>query len=98
MYFMSQVFPNKPLLYLSLPPFSLSSPLCLSGKSQSIIMALTDKDHGILDHEKTFASFDFGLDKRLIKAVAKLGYIYPTLVQVGPASPTVSTTHTNTPH
>ena len=36
----------------------------------------------ILDHDKTFANFDFGLDKRLTKAVAKLGYIYPTLVQV----------------
>jgi ATP-dependent RNA helicase DDX56/DBP9 len=34
-----------------------------------------------LDQAKTFAQHDFGLDRRLIKACAKVGFIYPTLVQ-----------------
>ncbi|KAG5192377.1 DEAD box helicase [Tribonema minus] len=34
-----------------------------------------------LDQAKTFAQHDFGLDRRLIKACAKAGFIYPTLVQ-----------------
>lgn len=29
----------------------------------------------------TFMQHDFGLDRRLIKAVAKMGFVYPTLVQ-----------------
>lgn len=29
----------------------------------------------------TFRQHDFGLDSRLIKAVSKLGFVYPTLVQ-----------------
>jgi hypothetical protein len=36
---------------------------------------LLDKEGG------TFATFEFGLDRRLIKAVAKMGFIYPTLVR-----------------
>lgn len=36
----------------------------------------------LLDKESGgFQAFDFGLDRRLIKAVARLGYVYPTLVQ-----------------
>jgi hypothetical protein len=36
----------------------------------------------LLDKESGgFHAFDFGLDRRLIKAVARLGYVYPTLVQ-----------------
>ena len=35
----------------------------------------------ILDEEKTWSQRDFGLDVRLVKALSKLGYIYPTLVQ-----------------
>lgn len=30
---------------------------------------------------QTFMQHDFGLDRRLIKAVAKMGFVYPTLVQ-----------------
>lgn len=30
---------------------------------------------------RTFMQHDFGLDRRLIKAVAKMGFVYPTLVQ-----------------
>lgn len=33
------------------------------------------------EHAKTFMQHDFGLDRRLIKAVAKMGFVYPTLVQ-----------------
>lgn len=29
----------------------------------------------------TFMQHDFGLDRRLVKAVAKMGFVYPTLVQ-----------------
>ena len=29
----------------------------------------------------TFMQHDFGLDRRLMKAVAKIGFVYPTLVQ-----------------
>ena len=29
----------------------------------------------------TFLQNDFGLDRRLVKAVAKIGFVYPTLVQ-----------------
>jgi ATP-dependent RNA helicase DDX56/DBP9 len=36
---------------------------------------LLDKEAG------TFSAFDFGLDRRLIKAVSRMGFIYPTLVQ-----------------
>ena len=35
----------------------------------------------VLDEEKTFVQRDFNLDKKLIKALSKLGYTYPTLVQ-----------------
>eukprot|EP01038_Epipyxis_sp_PR26KG_P004418 gene4418-6245_t len=35
----------------------------------------------LLDEEKTWIQRDFGLDRRLIKALSKLGFIYPTLVQ-----------------
>lgn len=35
----------------------------------------------ILDEDKTWVERDFGLDKRLTKALSKLGYTYPTLVQ-----------------
>lgn len=34
-----------------------------------------------LDEEKTWLQRDFNLDRRLIKALSKLGYIYPTLIQ-----------------
>jgi ATP-dependent RNA helicase DDX56/DBP9 len=34
-----------------------------------------------LDEEKTWMQRDFSLDRRLIKALSKLGFIYPTLVQ-----------------
>ena len=34
-----------------------------------------------LDEEKTWLQRDFGLDRRLIKAISKLGFTYPTLVQ-----------------
>ena len=33
------------------------------------------------DEEKTWIQRDFGLDRRLIKALSKLNYTYPTLVQ-----------------
>jgi ATP-dependent RNA helicase DDX56/DBP9 len=35
----------------------------------------------ILDSEKTWVQRDFGLDRRLVKALSKLGYVHPTLVQ-----------------
>ena len=35
----------------------------------------------LLDEEKTWFQRDFGLDSRLIKALSKLGFTYPTLVQ-----------------
>ena len=35
----------------------------------------------LLDEEKSWIQRDFGLDRRLIKALSKLGYVYPTLVQ-----------------
>ena len=35
----------------------------------------------VLDEEKTWSQRDFGLDARLLKALSKMGYIYPTLVQ-----------------
>jgi ATP-dependent RNA helicase DDX56/DBP9 len=35
----------------------------------------------LLDEEKSWMQRDFGLDRRLIKALSKLGFIYPTLVQ-----------------
>ena len=34
-----------------------------------------------LDEEKTWLQRDFGLDRRLIKALSKLGFTYPTLIQ-----------------
>jgi ATP-dependent RNA helicase DDX56/DBP9 len=34
-----------------------------------------------LDDEKTWMQRDFGLDRRLVKALSKLGFTYPTLVQ-----------------
>jgi ATP-dependent RNA helicase DDX56/DBP9 len=35
----------------------------------------------LLDTEKTWVQRDFGLDKKLAKAISKLGFIYPTMVQ-----------------
>ena len=35
----------------------------------------------LFDEEKTWLQRDFGLDKRLIKALSKQGFTYPTLVQ-----------------
>ena len=35
----------------------------------------------LLDTEKTWIQRDFGLDKKLVKAISKLGFIYPTMVQ-----------------
>jgi ATP-dependent RNA helicase DDX56/DBP9 len=35
----------------------------------------------LLDEDKTWLQRDFGLDRRLIKALSKLGFTYPTLVQ-----------------
>lgn len=35
----------------------------------------------LLDEEKTWLQRDFGLDRRLIKALQKLSFVYPTLVQ-----------------
>ena len=35
----------------------------------------------LLDEEKTWIQRDFGLERRLVKALSKLGYVYPTLVQ-----------------
>ena len=34
-----------------------------------------------MDHEKTWSDNELGLDRRLTKALAKMGFIYPTLVQ-----------------
>jgi ATP-dependent RNA helicase DDX56/DBP9 len=34
-----------------------------------------------LDDEKTWVQRDFGMDRRLVKALSKLGFTYPTLVQ-----------------
>ncbi|CAN0468422.1 unnamed protein product, partial [Discosporangium mesarthrocarpum] len=34
-----------------------------------------------LDQAKTFMEHNFGLDSRLLKACAKMGFVYPTLVQ-----------------
>lgn len=41
------------------------------------------EDREIPEEEQlmTFMEHDFGLDRRLIKAVAKMGFVYPTLVQ-----------------
>ncbi|KAI9915980.1 hypothetical protein PsorP6_008407 [Peronosclerospora sorghi] len=36
----------------------------------------------LLDGQKTFAECNFGLDRRLSKAVAKLRFVHPTLVQM----------------
>ena len=33
------------------------------------------------DQPMTFMQHDMGLDRRLVKAVAKMGFVYPTLVQ-----------------
>ena len=35
----------------------------------------------LLDEEKTWSQRDFGLDTKLVKAMSKLGFIYPTMVQ-----------------
>ena len=35
----------------------------------------------LLDEDKTWSQRDFGLDGRLVKALSKLGFIYPTMVQ-----------------
>lgn len=35
----------------------------------------------VYDEPQTFMEHDFGLDRRLIKAVAKMCFVYPTLVQ-----------------
>ena len=35
----------------------------------------------LLDNEQTWVERDFGLDKKLVKALSKLGFVYPTLVQ-----------------
>jgi ATP-dependent RNA helicase DDX56/DBP9 len=35
----------------------------------------------MLDKERSWIARDFGLNKRLVKAVSKLGYVYPTVVQ-----------------
>lgn len=35
----------------------------------------------LLDQEKSWLQRDFGLDKRLIKALSKLGFTFPTLIQ-----------------
>jgi ATP-dependent RNA helicase DDX56/DBP9 len=35
----------------------------------------------LLDEGQTWVQRDFGLDRRLIKALSKIGFIYPTLVQ-----------------
>ena len=35
----------------------------------------------LLDDEKSWVVRDFGLDYRLVKALSKLGYTYPTVVQ-----------------
>lgn len=40
-----------------------------------------DDDDGQPQQALTFMQHDFGLDRRLIKAVAKMGFVYPTLVQ-----------------
>ena len=38
-------------------------------------------DASLLDESVPFANAKFGLDKRLIKATSKLGFLYATLVQ-----------------
>lgn len=35
----------------------------------------------LLDNEHTWVERDFGLDKKLVKALSKLGLVYPTIVQ-----------------
>jgi ATP-dependent RNA helicase DDX56/DBP9 len=37
--------------------------------------------HSLFDKSNTWSQQDFGLDRRLIKGLSKLGYMYPTLVQ-----------------
>lgn len=37
--------------------------------------------HSLFDKTNTWTQNDFGLDRRLIKGLSKLGYTYPTLVQ-----------------
>lgn len=37
--------------------------------------------HSLFDKSNTWTQHDFGLDRRLIKGLSKLGYTYPTLVQ-----------------
>ena len=37
--------------------------------------------HSLFDKTNTWTQHDFGLDRRLIKGLSKLGYTYPTLVQ-----------------
>lgn len=44
-------------------------------------MSGTRSSNYYLDDEQTWAQRDFGLDRRLVKALAKCGFVYPTVVQ-----------------
>lgn len=46
-----------------------------------MIAPLKDRESPEEEQLMTFMEHDFGLDRRLIKAVAKMGFVYPTLVQ-----------------
>jgi hypothetical protein len=46
-----------------------------------IVVYVSESMSFLLDEEKTWIQRDFGLDRRLIKALSKLGFTYPTLVQ-----------------
>jgi ATP-dependent RNA helicase DDX56/DBP9 len=35
----------------------------------------------LLDEEKTWVERDFGLDRKILKGISKLGFLYPTMVQ-----------------
>jgi ATP-dependent RNA helicase DDX56/DBP9 len=61
-------------------PLKYKSKLSLNSLELSIAAAGMSGTQ-YLDQAKTFAQHDFGLDRRLIKACAKVGFIYPTLVQ-----------------
>lgn len=53
-------------------------------KEQHHLVTAGDDDNDQQQQQQqalTFMQHDFGLDRRLVKAVAKMGFVYPTLVQ-----------------
>lgn len=48
------------------------------GRAEPVVGSYEDQQP---ERALTFMQHDFGLDRRLMKAVAKMGFVYPTLVQ-----------------